>query len=293
MTKSLFGYNTKETDELVNTLQNRIDVLVSKIAKMTMQLTQAENAADASKIVEPLNEKIVEMEKEISAMRNREEMLQSALNEANTNYSTLKLENENLSKEIHEHQKSNVNKEASVRIGDIFGKAYADAESLQLAVAEEMNQRVDAYAQIIAEYNTKMNEAVSAARLTYNDMMEGLAWQLDTIFSGLSTIESGSQEIEKALVSPQTISSELKKKIEESTNQSIRALTAITSAREETPADLQPIVKEEIKEVEPETSPVQELMNKYFKNAYDRQIISVYTNVSKDGIFYGKNKEAL
>lgn len=298
MKKSFWGYNTKHADDLINAMQDKNDILTAKIARLTMQLSAADNSE-----TEALKAKVGELEQTVSEMKRQEEALRASLDEANHKNALLKQECVDLLKKIDELHKSDDNKDAIERIGSLYMKAYSDGEKLQKTVAEEMKARVETCARIVAGFNNQMRQAVIDAQNVYDDMISSLADRLDTIFTSLSVIDNGNEALEQTLPTPEEIEKDLKSSLDEMTRQNLRVLYEMATSYEKDRNTYKEILSADQKraagqsvreEIEEETlSPVQQLRNKYFKNVPSGQIVSVYTNVSKNDLFTDRNKEAL
>lgn len=265
MKKKLFGYDVRETDEMIEYLQSQNDSLTAKLTNMSMKLSAqkekiettgsltdsqrielkaaAESAKEAKETAQAQARESAAAAKELEKKANE---LSYRLAETEKKLRAAALENEKLKARNTELSSSVFSQKSELeQVGVICRRAYADMVTVQDQSTEQMKGYVDEFSDKAAAANEKMRSAAEGIILAKERARAAFIAAAEEILTNFDAIAESSGSLTDMMQPVDNIRFELMEKIDKMVEDSkINAFSA------NTPSYDIPVAQEEAEEPE-------------------------------------------
>ena len=196
MKKGFWGYNVAEADQLIDSLQNKNDILTTKVTDLTMQLDQ-------------LNKKMAEAEQQQLPVKEvlKQEEFECRLRQA-------ELENQELRRQLGEARASGAAQaNTDGLVGQLCERAYRDMEHMKKETAQEIQRQVEAYAKQVEGSNQELRKVMANVETAYEDTAAYLSDFVRQLYEGLKAVKDGGLHMEETCRAAEAVAGSLKARV--------------------------------------------------------------------------------
>lgn len=203
MKKSFWGYDIRETDEVLDSLRSQNDILASKVTKLHMELSALQEKAQAPVTPDADDPAAREQRQERETLRQQKQQLEEEMSRLRAEWAadTARRDEEAaLLRAELEQAKANRGTQREVEnIGQIYLKAYEDMEQMRADVAADVDAQVEEYAGLIQETNRQMQEAMAALCEAKEETVRQLVESYEQMLENLEAFAKSGQALEEQL----------------------------------------------------------------------------------------------
>ena len=218
MKKSFWGYDIRETDEVLDSLRSQNDILASKVTKLNMELSAWQEKSLAPVTPDPDGSVAREQNEELETLRREKQELQEKADRllADWEADTARREEETarLRAELEQLKADRGTQREVENIGQIYLKAYEDMEQMRADVAADVDAQVDAYAGLIEQTNHRLQGTVAALCQAKEETVRQLVESYEKMLESLEEFAKSGQQLEENLPVLETVRTRLLEKKE-------------------------------------------------------------------------------
>lgn len=198
MKKKLWGYHIRQTNDLIDSLQNKNDILVKKVNELSIKLntknsklTEARTSIADEKDNDLLRDEISKLHKENQSISVKYE----------TQIKTLQKEKQLLTKKLDESIATKHKRDDNHgSVGPLFERVYKDIEILKIQTADEMLRHVDIFNGLVNKAKHELHSSMTEINLQYDDSVKHIYTMINRMYEDLKTVEQACSNIEKQLL---------------------------------------------------------------------------------------------